>query len=342
MATLLRQEEKKDIEGVPKDILFEKIEKEPIAHAKYGYCPSCRVALEYNSDTDEIYCPVCGVVYDDFVEPHAEVKYAKPEPEEEDIQIHRRLRPQDIYSIDSNIRRRHLDDATMMIKRAAKALGFSEDHPIVKTAVDILARYIKHQKTRSDSLEVSAYAALLIAARINGYAIVEESLLRTLNKYPSDKIRRIAKQIRSKRRNIAETLKISTTTSVIMNKEQPIKLLEIYRSKMSTVEILRDYEGAIIKKAYEIWKKAKHDLEKLNKTAKTIATALTYVAAILVLPETRRVKLRQFDISDIFHTTPITIREVLPTLMKYLTKKEQELVKKCMRRGRRSLKKKTD
>ena len=98
MKVLLRQEEKKDIEGVPTDMIFADIEDSGVVEAPYGYCPTCGVALDYNPDTDEVYCPICGVVYDTFVKPHAEVKYARPEPEEEDIQVHRKLRPQDIYS----------------------------------------------------------------------------------------------------------------------------------------------------------------------------------------------------------------------------------------------------
>jgi len=136
---------------------------------------------------------------------------------------------------------------------------------------------------------------------------------------------------------MSELLKISTTTKLVSDPQQPIKLLEIYRQRLGDVDILRGYEGAIIQKVYEIWRKAKDDLSKLNKTAKSIATALTYVASILVLPDHRRVKLRQFDISDIFQTTPITIREILPILMKYLSPEEKRIIKACMRRGRRSL-----
>ena len=143
MKALLRQEGKKDIESVPADIVPMETNSEAFVEAPYGYCPHCGVALEYNPDTDEVYCPICGIVYDTFIKPYAEVKYARPEPEEEDIQVHRKLRLQDIYSIDSSIRRKHLEDATTLIKKAAKALGFSDDHSIVKMAVDIFAKYIK-------------------------------------------------------------------------------------------------------------------------------------------------------------------------------------------------------
>ena len=336
LETIVRKEEKKEIVDIPGQFIPLKIEEKIAVEAPYGYCPVCKVALDYNSDTDEAYCPVCGRVYDSFVRPYSEVKYARPEPEEEDIQIHRKLKPHDIYSIESAIRRRHLNDAIIYIKRGARAIGFSENSSIVKTAVDIFARYLKHQKTRSDNLEVSAYAAFLLAARIHGYAITEETLLHSLNKYNEATIRKLAKQIRAKRRSIAELLKIRTTPHLLREEDQPIKLLEIYRHKLGKVKILRGYEGAIIQKVNELWKKTKQDLLKLNKTAKSIATALTYVAAILVLPDTKRIKLRQFDISDIFQTTPITIREILPVIMKYLTDKEKALIKSCMRRGRRS------
>jgi len=335
---VLLKEEKKLIIDTHGQVVPTEVEKKVVLEAPYGYCPTCKASLDYNPDTDEVYCPICGVVYDSFVVPYAEVKYAKPEPEEEDIQVHKKLKPQDIYSIESDIRKRHLDEATTVIKKGARAIGFSEDSPVVKSAVDIFARYLKHQKTRSDSLEVSAYAALLLAARANGYAITEENLLHSMGRYGTERIRKLAKQIRAKRRFMASLLKINTTAHILGEENQPVKLLEIYRHKLSKVKILQSYEGAIIQKVYELWKKAKSDLLKLNKTAKSIATALTYVAAILVLPDTHRVRLRQFDISDIFQTTPITIREVLPVIMKYLTPEEQRLVKSCMRRGRRSLK----
>ena len=336
METLVRRHEKRDIVNMPGQFIPIQIEEKMVVEAPYGYCPDCKVPLDYNEDTDEAYCPLCGRVYDTFVKPHAEVKYAKPEPEEEDIQIHRRLMPHDIYSIDSSIRRKHLSDATRYIKRAAVAIGFSEDSPIVKSAIDIFARYLKHRKTRSDNLEVSAYAAFLLAARTHGYAITEETLLHSLRRNGDTNVRRLAKQIRAKRRAISELLKIRTTAHLIREEDQPIKLLEIYRGKLSNVKILKGYEGAIIQKVNELWRKTKRDLLLLNKTAKSIATALTYVAAILVLPETRRVKLRQFDISEIFQTTPITIREILPHIMNYLTDEERSLIKSCMRRGRRS------
>jgi len=337
METLVKRHEKGEIVDIPGQFIPLQIEEKMVVETPYGYCPICRVALDYNEDTDEVFCPVCGRVYDTFVKPHAEVKYARPEPEEEDIQIHRKLMPHDIYSIESTIRRRHLSDATSYIKRAAIAIGFSENSPIVKSAIDIFARYLKHQKTRSDNLEVSAYAAFLLAARMHGYAITEETLLHSMNSYSETKIRRLAKQIRSKRRIIADLLKIRTTAYLIREEDQPIKLLEIYRGKLRKVKIIQGYEGAIIQKVNELWKKAKNDLLKLGKTAKSIATALTYVATILVLPDNRRIKLRQFDISDIFQTTPITIREILPVIMKYLTDVEKALIKSCMRRGRRSL-----
>ncbi|MEX0567995.1 MAG: hypothetical protein Q6363_002405 [Candidatus Njordarchaeota archaeon] len=336
MSILLREKEKQEIVEIPNSILPLNIEESLMVEAPYGYCPECKVALEYNSETDEVYCPICGRIFDSFIEFHAEVKYARPEPESEDIQIHRKLTPQDRYSIESNIRRKHLDEAIILIKRAAKAIGLSESHSVVEVAVDIFAKYLKLQKTRSDNLRVSAYAAFLLAARSSGYAITEEALLRLLKEYDSKHIRKLAKQIRAKRRDMAALLKIKTSTLVLEGEDQPIKLLEVYRHKLRKLKILNGYEGAIIQKVYELWNKAKSDLVKLNKTAKSITTALTYVATILVLPEHKRIKIRQFDISDIFQTTPITIREILPTIMKYLTPEEQKKVKACMRRGRRS------
>lgn len=338
MSMLVKENEKQDIAEVPSSIIPLNVEETLAIESPYGYCPHCKVALEYNSETDEVYCPICGRVFDSFIEFHAEVKYARPEPEGEDIQIHRRLTPHDKYSIESNIRRRHLDEAIVIIKRAARAIGLSGSHSIVGLAIDIFARYLKLQKTRSDNLTISAHAAFLLAARSRGYAITEEALLRALGELDNDHIRKLAKQIRAKRRYMATLLKIKTSTLIHEGEDQPIKLLEIYRHKLRKLKILDGYEGAIIQKVYELWNKARNDLTKLNKTAKSITTALTYVAAILVLPEHKRIKIRQFDISEIFQTTPITIREILPTIMKYLTPEEQKKIKACMKRGRRSTK----
>lgn len=338
MSMLIKENEKQDMVEVSPQLVPLNVEESLTIEAPYGYCPHCKVALEYNSETDEVYCPICGRVFDSFIEFHAEVKYAKPELESEDIQIHRRLTPHDRYSIESNIRRRHLDEAIVIIKRAAKAIGLSEDHTIVKLAIDIFARYLKLQKTRSDNLTISAHAAFLLAARSLGYAITEEALLRALKELDNERIRKLARQVRAKRRYMATLLKIKTSTLVHESEDQPIKLLEIYRHKLKKLKILSGHESAIIQKVCELWNKAKKDLTRLSKTAKSITTALTYVAAILVLPDHKRIKIRQFDISEIFQTTPITIREILPTIMKYLTPEEQKKIKACMKRGRRSTK----
>ncbi|GEM_PF-4526717 len=310
-----------------------------IVMPKYGICKICRVPLEYNSETDEVYCPICGRVYDTFVKPYMEAEYPKSDMEEETIQVHRKISLADRYSIESEIRRKHLREAKEIIRRAAGALGLSANNVVVSTAQELFARYLKIQKTRSDSLEITVYAVFLAAARNLGYTITEETLLSALKKYPPQEMKKLAKQIRSKRREITSLLKLRTSL-VGEDRDQPIKLLEMYRQRFKRVPSLIKHVEAIIQKVNELWQKAKNDLLRLNKIPKSIVTALTYVAAILVLPEEERIKIRQFDIADIFQTTPITIRDILPVIMKYLTPEEQQIVKSCMRRGRRSIKRK--
>jgi len=266
------------------------------------------VPLEYNSETDEVYCPICGRVYDTFVKPYMEAEYPKSDMEEETIQVHRKISLADRYSIESEIRRKHLREAKEIIRRAAGALGLSANNVVVSTAQELFARYLKIQKTRSDSLEITVYAVFLAAARNLGYTITEETLLSALKKYPPQEMKKLAKQIRSKRREITSLLKLRTSL-VGEDRDQPIKLLEMYRQRFKRVPSLIKHVEAIIQKVNELWQKAKNDLLRLNKIPKSIVTALTYVAAILVLPEEERIKIRQFDIADIFQTTPITIRD---------------------------------
>ena len=321
------------------DTMDVSIDESGIVMPRYGICKICKVPLEYNPDTDEVYCPVCGRVYDSFVQPYMEVEYPKPDSEEEAIQVHRKISLADKYSIESEIRKKHLKEAAEIIRRAAKALGLSASNVVVNTALELFAKYLKIQKTRSDSLEITVYAVFLAAARNLGYTITEETLLGALKRFQPHELKKMAKQIRSKRREITSLLRLRTSL-VGEDKDQPIKLLEMYRERFKKVPSLMAYVEAIIQKVNELWQKAKNDLLKLNKIPKSIVTALTYVAAILVLPDEERIKIRQFDIADIFQTTPITIRDILPVIMKYLTPEEQQLVKSCMRRGRRSIKRK--
>lgn len=303
---------------------------------RYGVCQHCNVPLEYDSEKDEVRCPECGRIYDSFIEPYAELEFPRIEAEEEVSQIHKKISLADRYSIESEIRRKHLKEAGDILRKAAEALGLSANSAIVKTAQESFAKYIKMQKTRSDSLEMTAYATLLATARDLGYAITEETLLNALGKDNPQEVKRLAKQIRSKRREITNVLKLRT--SLVEDVDQPLKLFEIYREKFKGIPILSEHVEAITQKVYDLWSKAKNDLMKLNKIPKSIITSLTYVATLLVLPPEKRVRIRQFDITEIFQTTPITIRDVLPVILKYLTPEERQILKACMRRGRKTSK----
>ncbi|MCR8454966.1 MAG: hypothetical protein QXY55_00070 [Candidatus Korarchaeota archaeon] len=303
---------------------------------KYGVCQYCNVPLEYDNERDEVRCPECGRVYDSFIEPYAELEFPRTEGEEEVSQMHRKISLADRYSIESEIRRKHLKEASDILRKAAEMLGLSASSAIVRTAQESFAKYTKMQKTRSDSLEITAYAALLATARDLGYAITEETLLTVLGKNDPQEIKKLAKQIRSKRREITNVLKLRT--SLVEDLDQPLKLLEIYRERFKSVPILSEHVEAITQKVYDLWNKAKNDLMKLNKIPKSIITSLTYVAALLVLPPEKRVRIRQFDITEVFQTTPITIRDVLPIILKYLTPEERQILKVCMRRGRKTSK----